>query len=428
MIIQNYDELANSKKKRDCLEILEAGLQAANPENSLSEHITSNQITINNKTIKINDYSGVYSVAFGKAGDSMTRALNAIIPINRGIIVIPKGSKSQIKGKKFQIFNSRHPKPDKTSVKAAKEIIKFIQNRRNNDLVIFLVSGGGSSLISMPDGITLEDKIHVTDLLLKSGASIKEFNCVRKHLSKIKGGKLVQDMKCHGIGLIMSDVEGDDISTIASGTTHIDDTTYSDAIEILEKYKLKKKVPIEVLQLLEKGMKEETKDKEKIVKKPNIENYVIANNTNCIKAMRQKAKEIGYKVDSFQVFEDIKDVVTKILDNIPKQSKSCLIFGGEPTVRVLGKGTGGRNQELVLRLLKNTQKHEKMAIASMGTDGIDGNSLFAGAITENIKTDLNLMKDFLKNSDSGRFFQKQKSNIITGFTHTNLMDIGIVLK
>ena len=430
MIIENFEELANSKKKKDCLEILEAGLQAANPENILAEHITPSQITIGKKTIKINDYSGVYSVAFGKAGDSMTRALNAIIPVKSGIIVIPKGSKSQIKGKKFQIFNSRHPKPDKTSVKAAKEVMKFIQNRRSNDLVIFLVSGGGSALISMPDGITLDDKIHVTDLLLKSGASIKEFNCVRKHLSKIKGGKLVQEMKCHGIGLIMSDVEGDDIATIASGATHADDTTYSDAINVLEKYNLKRKVPIEVLQVLEKGLKEEegnTSDNNS-TRKPKIENYVIANNANCINAMKEKAKEIGYNIESLQVFGDIKEVVNKILDKIPKESKSCLIFGGEPTVRVLGKGTGGRNQELVLRLLKNTQKLEKMAFASMGTDGIDGNSVFAGAITENIRVEPTVMKEFLKNSDSGRFFQKQKSNINTGFTHTNLMDIGIVLK
>ena len=129
-----------------------------------------------------------------------------------------------------------------------------------------------------------------------------------------------------------------------------------------------------------------------------------------------------------QVFGDIKEVVTKILSKIPKESRSCLIFGGEPTVRVLGKGAGGRNQELVLRLLKNTQKLEKIAFASMGTDGIDGNSVFAGAITENIGVEPTIIKEFLKNSDSGRFFQKQKSNIITGFTHTNLMDIGIILK
>ena len=125
---------------------------------------------------------------------------------------------------------------------------------------------------------------------------------------------------------------------------------------------------------------------------------------------------------------DIKEAVTKILENISEDQKTCLLVGGETTVKVLGKGTGGRNQELVLRILKNTQKSKKLVIASMGTDGIDGNSVFAGAITENVKVDLDTMKEFLKNSDSGRFFQKQKGSIVTDFTHTNLMDIGVILR
>ena len=422
MIIQNFKELATTDKKKDCLEILEAGLQAANPENIILKYVTPNEIKIGNKSIKIEKYTNIYTVAFGKAGDSMTRALNAIVPIKSGIIVIPKGSKSKIKGKKFQIFNPRHPKPDQTSVKAAKEVMKFVQNKRSDELIIFLVSGGGSSLLAMPDDITLDDKIFVTKLLLKSGATIQEFNCIRKHLSKIKGGKLVENMKCHGISLVMSDVEGDDLSSIASGTTYMDDTTYADALNIIEKYKLVRKIPVEVLQVLERGLK-----KIEPIKKAKIDNYVIANNNDCLKDMEKVAKEKGYKVTRLQVFGEIKDAVTKILENISDEQKRCVIFGGEPTVRVLGKGMGGRNQEMVLRILKNTQRLKKIVIASMGTDGIDGNSAFAGAITENIRTDSTIMKAFLKNSDSGRFFQKQKANIMTDFTHTNLMDIGVVL-
>jgi len=354
----------------------------------------------------------------------MTRALNAIVPIKSGIIVIPKGSKSIIKAKKFQIFNSRHPEPDQTSVKAAKEVMKFVQNKRSDELIIFLVSGGGSSLLAMPDDITLEDKIHVTKVLLKSGATIQEFNCVRKHLSKIKGGKLIENMKCHGVSLVMSDVEGDDLSAIASGTTYMDDTTYEDASEILKKYKIRWKMPQEVLDLFKKRENEVIETP----KKAKIENFVIASNNNCLEAMKEKAEKIGYKVDTMQIFGDIKEQVTKILEKISDEEKTCIIFGGETTVKVLGKGMGGRNQELVLRLLKNTQKLKKMVIASIGTDGIDGNSVFAGAITENIKIDLDVMKEFLKNSDSGRFFQKQKGNVITNATHTNLMDIGMILK
>ena len=424
MIIQNFNELATSDKKKDCLEILEAGLEAANPENIIPKYVTPDEIKIGGKSIKIRKYSNIYSVAFGKAGDSMTRALNAIIPIKSGIVVIPKGSKSRIKGKKFQIFNSRHPKPDQTSVKAAKEVMKYLQNKKSDELVIFLVSGGGSSLLAMPDDITLDDKIYVTNLLLKSGATIQEFNCIRKHLSKIKGGRLVENMKCQGISLVMSDVEGDDLSSIASGTTYMDDTTFADALDIIEKYKLKRKMPLEVLQVLEKGLNKKSSE---IPKKSKIENYIIANNGDCLEAMQKTAEKIGYKVTTIQIFGDIKDAVTKILENISEHKKICLIFGGETTVRILGKGMGGRNQELVLRILKNTQKLKKIVIASMGTDGIDGNSVFAGAITENIRIDSSVMKEFLINSDSGRFFQKQKGNIVTDFTHTNLMDIGVIL-
>ena len=425
MIIQNFEELAVTDKKKDCLEILEAGLQAANPQNILPHYVTPNEIKINGKVIDISKYSNIYTVAFGKAGDSMTRAINSIISIKSGIIVIPKGSKAKIKGKKFQIFNSNHPKPDKTSVKAAKEVMKFVENKKNNELIIFLVSGGGSSLLAMPDEITLNDKVHVTDLLLKSGSTIQEFNCIRKHLSKIKGGKLVQNMKCDGISLIMSDVEDDDLSSIASGTTYMDNTTYQDAMDIIEKYRLKRKIPIEVLQILGNGLHDQ---KLETPKKSKIDNFIIANNSNCLESMEKIARTKGYKVTKIQNYGDIKEVVKKILENISEEQKTCLIFGGEPTVKVLGKGEGGRNQELVLRILKNTQKFKKITIASMGTDGIDGNSNFAGAIIDNVKVDLNVMKEFLKNSDSARFFQKQKGNIKTGYTHMNLTDIGIILK
>ena len=144
--------------------------------------------------------------------------------------------------------------------------------------------------------------------------------------------------------------------------------------------------------------------------------------------MKKTAEKFGYSVIVIQIFGDIKKAVTKVLENISENQKTCLIFGGETTVQVLGKGMGGRSQEMVLRILKNTQKFKKITIASMGTDGIDGNSVFAGAITDNIKVDLNTMKEFLRNSDSGRFFQKQKGNIKTDFTHTNLMDIGVILR
>ncbi|HUU47658.1 MAG TPA: DUF4147 domain-containing protein [Nitrosopumilaceae archaeon] len=425
MMIQNFKDLATSQKKRDTLEILESGLEASKPENILPKFVTTNKITVGSNSLNIDKFSNIYTVAFGKAADSMTRAINAIIPVKGGIVVIPKGVRSKILGKKFQIFNAGHPKPNQTSVKAAKEVIKFLQNRKKDDLVIFLVSGGSSALLALPEKITLNDKIHVTDLLLKSGATIQEFNCIRKHLSKIKGGKLIDHLKCQGVSLVMSDVEGDDLSSIASGTTYMDNTTFFDAVEVIKKYQLQNKIPSEVLHLLRTGVNEQIPETPKQEK---IKNLIIANNSDCIDAMETKAKELGYKVKKIQVYGNIKDAVQQIIKNIPERQKTCLIFGGETTVEVLGKGSGGRNQELVLRILKNTQKKNNLTIAAIGTDGIDGNTLFAGAITENIKIEPSILKDYLKNSDSGRFFQKQNSSIVTGFTHSNLMDIGLVLQ
>ncbi|MCY4491112.1 MAG: DUF4147 domain-containing protein [Thaumarchaeota archaeon] len=425
MIIQNFSDLATSEKKRHCLEILDAGLAAADPADILPKFVKKSHIKAGSVVLDVSKYSRIYTVAFGKAGDSMTKIVNSTIPLDGGIIVIPKGSKSLITGKKFQIFNSGHPKPDKTSVKAARAVVKFLKTKRCDDLVIFLVSGGASALLALPDDITLDDKVYMTDILLRSGATIQEINCVRKHLSKIKGGRLVSDMKCTALALVMSDVEGDDLSSIASGTTFRDETKFEDAVNIIRQYKLERKTPATVWNILGDGL---SGVKQETPKTALIPHHIIANNSQCLEAMAKKATSLGYNTDTMQIFGNIKEAVKKILTKEPTDEMDCLIFGGEPTVEVIGNGSGGRNHEIVLRLLKNTQKSKKMVIASVGTDGIDGSTIFAGAITDNAKTDMQEIKDFLRNSDSGRFFQKRSSNILTGFTHSNLMDVGVILR
>lgn len=420
-MIRNFDDLATSGRKGDCLRILEAGLAAAEPERIIPRHVHDGIISVGGTTIRVSEYSGLYVVAFGKAADSMARALNAAVPVDAGIVVIPKGNKSKIRGKKFQIFNSGHPRPDKTSVRAAREVMKFLQNRRKGELVVFLISGGGSSLLAMPDRISLGDKIRATDLLVKSGATIQEINCVRKHLSRIKGGRMAEGLASRAVALIMSDVEGDDVSSIASGMTCPDDTTPTDAMEVVERHGLRRKMPEAVLEALMCG------DNGAVRPRGTVENHVIARNADCLKAMEDAAGAMGYGVSAMQVFGDIKEAVEKILEGAPDKPKTCLIFGGEVTVRVLGRGTGGRAQETVLRILKNMQGRRRVAIAAIGTDGIDGNSPHAGAITENVMADTGVAKEFLKNSDSGGFFQRRNGCIMTGPTHTNLMDIGVVL-
>ncbi len=426
MIIQNYRKLAQSRTKKNVLKILESGLSVASPAVGLEKHLKNDKIVIGNKSIKLSDYSATYLVSFGKAADSMARVVNSILDIKSGFIVIPKGSNSVITSKKFQIFNSGHPTPNQTSVNAAKTILKFLEKRKKSEFVIFLVSGGGSSLLSLPDGIPLDDKMYVNDLLLKSGATIQEFNCVRKHLSKIKGGRLVENLPCDAVSLIMSDVVDDDLSSISSGITYCDTTTFADALSVIKRYSLQKKFPENVLDRLNDGKLGKIPE---TPKKPKILNSIILSNKNCLQAMRQKAEQLGYDTKIISVSGDIKDATQKIIKLIPQKEKTCLIFGGETTVKVIGQGKGGRNQELVLRLLKNTQNtKEKLVIASLGTDGIDGNTKYAGALTDNFQMDINKIKSYLKNNDSSSFFEKHGGLIITGYTHTNLLDIGLLLR
>ena len=200
MIIKNYNELATNFRKKNTLVILEYGLKSARPEKFLRKFVKPNKILIGKKSLNLSKYDNVFLVSFGKAADSMANTINSILKIKEGIIVFPKGSKSQIKRKKFRIFRTGHPIPNNSSIKAAKTIMEFLQKRKKNEFVIFLVSGGGSSLVSLPAGITLKEKSQVTKQLLKSGVTIQEFNCIRKHLSLIKGGMMTANLACDGIG------------------------------------------------------------------------------------------------------------------------------------------------------------------------------------------------------------------------------------
>jgi len=425
MIIQNYSDLAKDRGKINALKILRAGLESAMPQKQLRKIINSKQIRCGKKTINLTNYDLIYLVAFGKAADSMANAVSAIINIKKGIVVIPKGLMPEIKNHRFQIFRAGHPTPDKTSVRAARNILKFLHQRNKDELVIFLVSGGSSALLALPDGITLNDKIRVTKELLVSGATIQELNCVRKHLSKIKGGRLIEGMKCDAVSLVISDVMGDDLSSIASGTTYFDNTKFADALKILKKYRLENKIPNSVIQRLRLG----TSDKiPETPKKSKIPHHIVLTNRDCIQAMQKKSKQLGVSFKTISISGDITKATSKLVSLIPKKKNSCIIFGGETTVKVKGSGKGGRNQELVLRILEKIQKTKQaVTIASLGTDGIDGNTKYAGAITKNILIPQKEIKSYLTTNDSNSFFKKYGGLIKTGYTHTNLMDIGLIL-
>jgi len=425
MLIKNYKELATNFRKKTALDILEAGLDAAKPIKSMAQFVKLNKIIIGKKSYNLPNTKNVYLIAFGKAAYSMSEALNSIMKVKGGIIVIPKGSDGKTKNKKFQVFHSGHPLPNNDSIRAAKSIMHFLHQRKSDEFIIFLVSGGGSSLVSLPAGISLHEKIQVNKLLLNSGATIQEFNCIRKHLSQIKGGLLVENLKCSAIALVMSDVDNNDLSSISSGCTYYDPSTFNDALKIIKKYNLTQKIPKCVLKRFCDGAIGKIKE---TPKKPRIKNQIIATNKNCLNLMAKKARQSGYEPKVMTISGDVISASKKLLRSFPKKKNSCLIFGGETTVHVRGKGKGGRNQELVLHILKNTQKTKhNIIISSIGTDGIDGNTKNAGAIIEKFQIPEKKINSYLAKNDSNSFFKKYSGLINTGYTHTNLLDIGVIL-
>ena len=425
-MIKNFDSLANTKVKKMALQILEAGLSSAQPKNFLKAFVNKNQVLLGKNPIHLSNYKRIFVVAYGKAAGSMLGYVSKKINISEGIVVVPKYTKPSLDSKKFKIFYSGHPLPNKESVRAGKAVQKLVNRCSNEDFILFLVSGGGSSLLALPDEITLTEKKYVTKLLLNSGATIDEFNCVRKHLSMIKGGKLIQGINCDGCALVMSDVLSNDLSVISSGCTYDDNTTFSDAMNVITKYSLRKKLPKKVLVHLKNGLGTTIRRQKRLA----IKNKIIATNQDCLNSMAMKSRTLGFttKIHS-SVKDDVSISAKKIVKNIPKQKNSCLIFGGEPTVKVTGRGKGGRNQELVMQILKLTHRSDdNLLISSATTDGIDGNTDYSGALIENHMSGTQNINYYLKNNDSNSFFKKHGGLIKTGPTHTNLIDVGLIIK
>ena len=422
MLIKNKKQIYNAKTK-DAIQILEAGLDAAKPERILFRFVRKGKLDVNKKSYLLSKYRKIHLVAVGKAADSMAKLVHDKIHVDSGIIVIPQNYNSMLSAKNFKIFRAGHPIPNKTSVIAAKSIINLVEGAKKEDLVIFLVSGGASALTCLPDGIALGQKQQLTQILLRCGASINEVNALRKHLSQIKGGRLLEHLHCAAVSFVMSDVVGDDLSSIASGLTYCDKTTYSECLGIIKKYGIEKQISAQALRQLKLGAKGKFAE---TPKRPKIPNIVVASNQDCLDAMKNTATKLGYRTKIFAPLTgSTNSAAKKILQNFSFRKKSCLIFGGETTVKVIGDGRGGRSQDLVLQILNRMM--ENTVVAAMGTDGIDGNTKDAGAIFYMIPRK-NKVRDYLKNNDSNSFFKKYGGLITTGPTHTNLLDIGLILK
>ena len=424
-MIKNPSKLPLNHNSRDILKILNEGIIASSPSQHLKKYISKNKIQFSTSKIDLKKFNNIFLIAVGKSAGTMAEYVSQKIKFNHGIVVVPKEVTPKLNKKIFEIINAGHPLPNRNSLKAGKNLVEFLNKTQKNDFVLFLISGGGSALSVYPNSISLRDKILVNEELIRSGANINEIACVRKHLSLIKGGRLIQNMNCKGISFVVSDVIGDDITSISSGMTSYDKSTFTDALKILKKFSLQHKLPNSTLSILKSGVNGNIPE---TPKKAIIKNTIILNNLTCLLKMKDKSKKLGYKTQLISNITGNLDQVTQMIASKAITSKNnCIIFGGEPTVNVIGNGKGGRNQELVLRLYEKL-KHKKpdFTFASIGTDGIDGNTKFAGSI---FSTKYNYDgRSYLKNNDSSSFFKKFGGLIKTGITQNNVNDIGVIIR
>ncbi len=429
------------------------------------------------ETFGLGGFENVYVIAFGKAAAGMAEALAEILDsrLTGGIVIAPaprsgQQSAGRHRGPKLEFLEASHPLPDDTSVDAARRALELAARAGKKDLVLLAISGGGSALLCLPaEGITLDEKKAVTLDLLKAGATIRELNVVRKHLSGIKGGRLAKSaFPAMVISLVISDVVGDDLETIASGPAHWDSSTFADARDVLAKFGLWESSPPSVRKHIERGIRgeepETLKSDDPVFE--SVREYVIGNNLTALRGARREAERRGFEAfiltstDEGEARAAARSYVAFIASLACSMSGApmpfCLLAGGELTVSVTGRGTGGRNMEFVLAALVEMRKEslgqafcgtcalpdDRGGLAgnqpfdwlalSLGTDGIDGPTDAAGAWADAATFDralaLGLEPDkYLGENDSYSFFEKTGNLIVTGPTGTNVCDVRMFL-
>ena len=409
--------------------------------------IQDSTLIVEKREYNLNNYENIYVVGGGKACAPMAKAMEGLLgdKIDNGIIVVKYDHGLSLK--KIETVEASHPIPDENGERGASDILRLLSGTGEKDLIICLISGGGSALLVQPHkGITLQDIQTASAELLACGATIDEINTVRKHLSSIKGGQLAKAAYPSTlITLMLSDVVGDPMDIIASGPTVPDESTFEDAYKIIQKYSLEDKILNSVYRFLRSGktgkIEETPKNGDEIF--DNTQNVIVGSNKIALDAAEKKAKDLGYNTiilsslvegesrETAKFFAAIAREVSRT--GIPVPKPACIIAGGETTVTIKGKGKGGRNQEFALSAAMEIEGCEGVVILSAGTDGTDGPTDATGAIV-----DFNTCKaarekfrlnpdEFLNKNDSYNFFKKTGEHIITGPTMTNVMDIMISL-
>jgi len=454
--IKNEQELLNNaqsgldrKARQLAINALNAALKAADPKNIIQSkvRVEKNSLKIGRLSFNLDDFKNIFVVGGGKASGSMAEAIEELLGdrIKDGAINVPYACPAY-ETKRVKFEHASHPIPDIAGVKGVKRILDLASEAEENDLIICLLSGGGSSLMPQPSaGVSLRDKRRVTDALLKSGATINEINAVRKHLSTFKGGWLAKRAyPATAVNLILSDVVGDPLDSIASGPTVPDPSTFQDAIEVLKRYGLWSKIPTSVKKVLLSGKKglipETPKAGDKAFEK--VHNIIIGNNMTASLVAYNNLKSAGLHTlllssclegqakDVGTMFASMAKEIVASGNPIPKPAG--IVAGGETTVTVVGKGKGGRNQEIALGAALKIGNMDGMVVASLSTDGVDGPTDAAGALADG-KTMLRAHelglnpRKFLSENDSYSFFSRLGDLIFTGVTGTNVDDVSVII-
>jgi glycerate 2-kinase len=439
----------NRDTRQDILDIFYAGLDAADPKRAVMKILRLQDgelLIIGGDLYDLKAFERIIVVGFGKAASPMALALEDLLGsrIAEGRVTTKYGYGLPLK----YIFcaEAGHPIPDQAGLSAATKILSLLENAGKKDLVVCLISGGGSALVPLPErGISLTDKQKTTRALLECGASIHEINAVRKHISKVKGGKLARAaFPATLVALLLSDVIGDDLDVIASGPTVPDRSTFRDCIDIIDKYNISASMPKSVISFLKRGAEGEEKE----TPKPgdpvfnSSRAYITGSSLLSLEASKNKASAIGYNamILSSSIEGETRDVAkvhTAIAKEIGKTGNplgkpACIISGGETTVTIRGDGLGGRNTEFCLASAIEIEGLEGVTVLSGGTDGTDGPTDAAGAIVNGkTVTGARLLGldpfQYLKNNDSYHFFEATDDLLKTGPTMTNVMDLRIIL-
>jgi glycerate 2-kinase len=416
--IKNFDELATTPNRKIVLEIMEFGLESINTEGVVlnSIKLQDNVLSVAGESFDLAKFKKIKVVGFGKASCEAALALEKILGsrIEKGAVI----GLQKVAAKYIETFAGTHPKPSQINVEAGEKIYGIINGSSEDDLILVLVSGGGSALLCYPES-EFRQGAKLYDTFLKSGKTITEINTVRKHLSLLKGGGLAKiAYPATIIGLIFSDIPGDNFENVASGPTYKDKTTVTNAKKIITENNLGE------FDLIE------TPKEDKYFEK--VHNFVLVSNKTAVEAMTQKAQEFDLKVKI--VSTDLYDEVDKALKKIfsVKEDDSVILAAGEPSIIVpKNGGKGGRNLHLGLEVIKNRMIDDNSVFISFASDGMDNSDVAGAVVDKNTiekveKLDLDI-NDYLNRFDSYSFFKKTGDMIMTGPTGANVSDLMILL-